>query len=260
MKATRNHLMQQTVADANQNYDQESSPDPYSAYMRDIGLLTSKYSNEEQAELQSAANEGDMFAHEELWKQAQFVVLFVYNRMVRAGRLPTAKQDIDAIQEANLAAGEALRRWDPSRGTLATWLVPTIRGVLLNYANTHRNGGIGSKHTSPILEGLDEIVASEEILGPLEDNPGVEGVEHITREESLVYPEGEVFPSPEPETDRAHLYERVLAMPEQYREPMLAHYWDGLPIGAIAAQMGVSTETIRRHLRSGEEWLAKNTH
>ncbi len=184
-------------------------------------------------------------ARRSLWSQATKIVLFTLAKMKRSGRLPTVGyDDLDAIQEANLVVGEMLPKWDPDRGTLATYLVPSIRGTLLNYANTHLNGGIGSKHVSVIRVGMDEQVDSEEISAA-QDEPGVEQTVGITREESLTYDDDTPM-------DRLMEKRELLNMLMFYSEASVEHYVEGFSAEEIASRHSVSAETVRRTLRDTE--------
>jgi RNA polymerase sigma factor (sigma-70 family) len=227
----------------------------YDLYMKNLSKVK-RLTNAEQRALVWDANDGhanDAFgARIKLQEQALLLVMFIFQRMQTKSRLESVEPlDMDAIQEANLAALQALPNWDPVRGTLATWLIPHIRGALLDYANTHTNGGIGSKHNKLIQVAIDEVVASEEIIGAAEDNPFAETSEPITLEESLVY-ESEVFPNAEKdylnEQVRRHAWQVTWG---NYLYDML----DGFNIKQMADARRVSQETIRLRLRQAEEEL-----
>jgi RNA polymerase sigma factor (sigma-70 family) len=239
-------------------YDDElieihTTGDSFSAFASAVANLI-RDTRQEQASLLIRARCGDTKAKKTLWEQASKLVLFVHAKMKRQGKLPTvAYDDNDAIQEANLAVGEALLRWDPARGTLATWLVPHIRGTLLNYANTHLNAGIGSKHVSVIRVGLDEQVDSEEVSSA-QDEPGMEQSVGITREESLTYSE-EVIPSQVESLSASQVERAIDSMTYPHNNISHEHYIMGLSVAEIAENRGVTPQTIRRYLSESNVYL-----
>lgn len=221
----------------------------YDGYMKNLSKVK-RLSNAEQRRLKG--NTLHSSANLRLQEQALLLVMFIFQKMMKKDKLQTVEAfDMDAIQEANLAALQALPNWDPMRGTLATWLIPHIRGALLDYANTHTNGGIGSKHNKLVQVAIDEVVASEEIIGAPEDNPFAETSEPITLEESLVY-ESDVFPNAEKEV-----------LSEQVRRHAWRVTWgnylydiqSGFNIKEIADARKVSQETARLRVRQAEQEL-----
>lgn len=229
----------------------EDTSTSYDLYMKNLSKVK-RLSNAEQRALKELSG-GCHVRERQLQEQALLLVLYLFQKLQAKSKLETVEpMDMDAIQEANLAALAALPNWDPVRGTLATWLIPHIRGALLDYANTHTNGGIGSKHNKLIQVAIDEVVASEELIGAPEDNPFAETSEPITLEESLVY-DSEVFPN----ADKAYLIDQVKrhAWRVQWGSYLHYAYEDGATIDEIASSHGVSKETIRQRLRQAEEDL-----
>jgi RNA polymerase sigma factor (sigma-70 family) len=149
-----------------------------------------------------------------------------------------------------MAALVALRKWDPAKGTLGTYLVPQISGALLNYANTHLNAGIGSKHTRVIRTGLDETVAYDEIPAA-QDEPGAEQAESLSLEDSLVY-DRPVLPEPESEAEKDKLVAAIWNLLPLHREVLVLNLW-GYTVQEIADLMGSSHETARRRLQGALE-------
>ena len=176
--------------------------------------------------------------------QALLLVAHVFRRMQANDRLLTVEAfDMDAIQEANLAALQALPNWRPVLGTLATWLVPHIKGALLDYANTHTSGGIGSKHNKLIQVAIDEVVASEEIIGAPDDNPFAETSEPITLEESLTYEDQEA-------ADMIVLHDQIResAWLVRHGNLLTEHYLNDTPIRDLAYRYNTSQDTVRRRI------------
>jgi RNA polymerase sigma factor (sigma-70 family) len=222
----------------------------FTSYMRDVDKL-SRLTNEQQSDLQQDCRDGYTFACLRLAEQATLIVAYVVAKMRRAGKLPTiSADDLDAVQEGNYAALIALRKWDPAKGTLGTWLVPQIRGSLLNYANTHLNAGIGSKHTRVIRTGLDETVAYDEIPAS-QDEPGAEQAIPLSLEESLSY-DRPVLPEPESASEHQKLTEAISRLPPFLREVLVLNLW-GNSVQEIADAIGTSHETARRRLQAAIE-------
>lgn len=242
------------------NEDNSNTADNlFSIYARQINNVK-RSTRTEQAGLRGCAYGGKclpaaaLAAHKQLWAEASKIVLYVLGRMKRNGRIPSVGyDDLDAIQEANITVASALPQWDPIRGTLATWLVPHIRGSLLNYANTHNNAGIGSKHVSVTRVGLDEQVDSEEDSSA-QDEPGQEQTIGITREENLTY-STDVIPSPFDAYAKEQLEQAVGRLPMPDYDYAAAHWIDGYSVSEIAAADMVSGETVRRALRRAERSL-----
>jgi RNA polymerase sigma factor (sigma-70 family) len=208
----------------------------YDLYMKNLSKIK-RLSNQEQRVLK---NSGDLTA---LQSQALLLVTHVFRRMQLHDRLATVEAfDMDAIQDANMAALEALPKWEPTLGTLATWLVPHIKGSLLDYANTHTNGGIGSKHNKLIQVAIDEVIAQEEI-SEAQDMPGMEDAAPITLEESLTY--DEVI-----DAEREVLYAQIREAAWLVRHGRLLtdHYLGGLSIKDLASRYVTSQDTIRRRM------------
>lgn len=236
----------------------EDASTSYDLYMKNLSKVN-RLTNAEQRSLWETNKAADKCPYEsgvafrKLQEQALLLVMFIFQKMMNKDKLQTVEAfDMDAIQEANLAALSALPKWDPVQGTLATWLIPHIRGALLDYANTHTNGGIGSKHNKLIQVAIDEVVASEELIGAPEDNPFAETSEPITLEESLTY-DSEVFPNAE----KAYLVDQVKRHAWKVRWGSYLHYVyeDGATIDELAATFSVSRETMRSRVREAEEQL-----
>jgi RNA polymerase sigma factor (sigma-70 family) len=218
----------------------------YDLYMKNLSKIK-RLTNAEQRELHRIAYDGSgeiraaMAAR--LQEQALLLVAHVFRRMQARDRLVTVDAfDMDALQEANMAALEALPKWQPVRGTLATWLVPHIKGALLDYANTHTSGGIGSKHNKLIQVAIDEVIAQEEVA-EAQDTPGIEEATPITLEESLTY-EDTV------DVERQKLYDQIREAAWLVRHGRLLtdHYLGGIDIKTLAERYGTSQDTIRRRI------------
>lgn len=91
----------------------------YAAYRARLDAMPAPLNHQQQAALLMAYKAGNSAAYRQLWTEATRLVPFVMNKLIRA-RTPLAYDDMDAQQEANLAIGKALERWDPEKGSLST--------------------------------------------------------------------------------------------------------------------------------------------
>lgn len=64
--------------------------------------------------------------------------------------------DSDLAAVGNLAGVQAFNRWDESKGTLSTWLVPRIRGAILDYVNKEASHGMGGKTANVCVVSFEE--------------------------------------------------------------------------------------------------------
>ena len=86
------------------------------------------------AVLASMADAGDWRA---LWQQAVPIVRQMVAQMRREGRIPPHLDD-DALQAAYLAAGQAVRLWNPMEAALSTHLTRRVRGAVLRVLQQER--------------------------------------------------------------------------------------------------------------------------
>lgn len=80
------------------------------------------------AQLSSAHDRQDWYT---LWMQAVPLVASCVGSMHRKGELRDVDRD-DMLQEGNLAAGAAIRKWKPLESTLGTWVWVCVRSRLLS--------------------------------------------------------------------------------------------------------------------------------
>lgn len=181
-------------------------------------------------------HESRRWATSRLWLDALKFVLYV--RMKLRNSMPFVRlDDMDMIQEGNLAAGLALATWEPARGTLTTWLYPHVRGALLDYARSDSRIEQG-------LVSLDDVVGSETLVdGQTEEEP-------YTVAELLVY-DHHVFEDPETVTEYGQVRKLLI-------EEHGANGWGDLAadflIGAtnvreLAAKYEVSVPTVYNRMR-----------
>ena len=99
------------------------------------------YSNSELAQLQQKALVGDKDAWEAVWLHGVRMVLKLTDRLYKLGILYLEDLD-DAVQEGNLAIGEAIPSWSNNRGRYSTYVWTCIRNAMVKYSSEQRRGGV----------------------------------------------------------------------------------------------------------------------
>jgi RNA polymerase primary sigma factor len=149
---------------------------PLDAYVRDVRQLP-RLTAAQAAELLDAWHAGDSQALNALWQEGLRLVLAEAGKLGRRG----VRFSDDMIQEGNLAVGRALQTWDPAKGRLSTWLVPKIRGAMMDYSLKERTRGTGGKDApEPIMRSLDDNVGVIDDYAE-GDMPGQEEPESASR-------------------------------------------------------------------------------
>lgn len=88
--------------------------------------------------------------------------------------------DEDALQEARLAAGQAVRSWDPAVVAFSTHVNTYARGAILNWLQAQQTAGVGSRRVAAEGAALDTI--------SLQDPADVdEDGDHATHMDRLTY-------------------------------------------------------------------------
>lgn len=64
--------------------------------------------------------------------------------------------DQDLVAVGSLAGVQAFKRWDEAKGKLSTWLVPRIRGAILDYINKEASHGMGGKTANVCVISFDD--------------------------------------------------------------------------------------------------------
>lgn len=119
-----------------------------------------------------------------LWEQSLPIVKFAISSMVRGGMDRHHCTD-DTLQEASLAAGKAVRTWDPSKGEFSTWIVKRATGAIRNHINRERNGLIGGRDAYvATVEMQEERAPDLEAKSALGD---LEGAERIRLVRDLLF-------------------------------------------------------------------------
>lgn len=93
-----------------------------------------------------------------LWEQALPLVKFAVGQLVRGGMNSAACTE-DMLQDGNLAAGRAVRTWDPKKGEFATWVVARVQGAIRNHLTRERSGMVGGRDAHGQTAHLEEEAA-----------------------------------------------------------------------------------------------------
>lgn len=216
----------------------------YVAYLKRVEPLTQA----QQLAMHEMANDCEEPAESRRWAQSRLwldtLKFVLYVRTKLRPSMPFVRlDDMDVLQEGNLAAGLALGRWNPARGTLTTWLYPHVRGALLNHAVTESR--IDQRAIS-----LDAVVGAEGVSEALESFPGADADEPQTLGDLLTY-DNHVFDDPETITEYGQV--RKLLVEEHG-----ANGWGDLAadfqigdtnIRELAEKYAVSVPTIYNRMR-----------
>jgi RNA polymerase sigma-70 factor (ECF subfamily) len=171
------------------------------------------------AEVTALAQQGSLAAFDELVRRFRPAVRSTARRYTDD---PEAGEDL--CQEAFLRAFKALRQLDrPAR--FGAWLHAITRNLALHQL---RNGARRGEHVSLLdlllLEGL-------EAASPSPFDAALRG-----------------------EADRA-VRRAVDTLPLPYREVVLLHYWEGMPLSRVAAYMDIPLTTAKWRLRHARDRL-----
>jgi len=126
--------------------DLEEHRQRYQADVKEVELVSKKL----QHELWLKAMDGDKDAHDQLWLQGVRMVNKLVKRFIQLGKILPG-DEMDAIQEGNLAIGEALPHWSPNRGAYSTFMWTVIRNNLTDYNIKESAGGLtgeGASHNT----------------------------------------------------------------------------------------------------------------
>lgn len=79
-----------------------------------------------------------------LWEQALPLVKFAVNRFAMRG-VDRALCSDDMIQDGNIAAGKAVRSWNPDKGEFSTWILARVEGAIRNHLQRTLSGMVGGR-------------------------------------------------------------------------------------------------------------------
>ena len=92
------------------------------------------------------------FGHFELLHpEALGYVALTLKRMIARGLMAQEQINEDLLQEANLAALESCRTWQPFVSTLGSWVESWVTGILQNYLRAAATGMIGGRRSGYVV-------------------------------------------------------------------------------------------------------------
>jgi DNA-directed RNA polymerase specialized sigma24 family protein len=122
-----------------------------------------------------------------LWLAAELWVKFVMASL-QCG-------DEDALQEGRLAAGLAIRSWNPARGAFSTHVASQVRGALLNWCNSHATAGVGSRRQAADDIPISVISLHDPALSPGNFDLTDDAEARPTHQDNLTYDDIDDFNS-----------------------------------------------------------------
>lgn len=99
--------------------------------------------------------------YELLHPEALGYVNLTLKRMIGRGLMAQEQINDDLLQEANLAAIEACRTWEPLSSTLGHWVEHWVRGTLQKYLTGQSTGMIGGRDSGHVV--LSENTPLEQV-------------------------------------------------------------------------------------------------
>lgn len=180
-----------------------------------------------------------------LWKIMQPMVKHAVKRCMQEGLDPFYVRD-DLMQEAYLAAWEALPRWNAFEAGLQTWVRENVRGAVLKANTRESTGMIGGRDSGPLVVSMH---------GETSDDDGSDDEQDVLSgaEATLAYkdpPEGFGDPAEEIEDLAAAL---LLQVPKEDQD--MVRRLCGIGVSRetqeqYAAREGTSQRTITRRVNA----------
>lgn len=153
-----------------------------------------------------------------LWEQTIYIVKHSVRRLLQAGQLAPERASDDLLQEGYMAAGRAVKTWNPDLGMFSTWISHAVRGAMLDHLRREASGMIGGRDAGHLTISFEDALTQD-----------MDGEE----------------PTEEMERLRLAAQVRVALASLEERERELLKRWYGIdcepePMEMICAQMGVS--------------------
>lgn len=112
-----------------------------------------------------------------LWLAAIPLAKLSLKRLMEQGRLDPVHIGGDLLQDALLAAGEAVRLWQPDKGAFSTWVMAYIRRRALNSIQAASTGMVGGRQHGPLVASLHGVHREDTLFH--EDETQDSGVEAL---------------------------------------------------------------------------------
>lgn len=153
------------------------------------------------------------------------LVRFVIVKLAKSGALANHDlNDEDIEQEGLLGAVSALRRFDPSKELeMSTFLVPRIRGAILDYVNKERNRGMASRRWKVDVVSVDDTVA-EPLGEEVSEEDSGNAVCAFTYEDGMFAATPQSFENPEIIASAQQYAALVARLPKDERLAVERHF------------------------------------
>jgi RNA polymerase sigma factor for flagellar operon FliA len=190
-----------------------------------------------------------------LWSASLRLVIYVYSQLKRIGYLTylPAGMEMDVIQAGNLAALGAIPRWNPDKGKFSTFLVPRIRGAMLDYAADQARWASLTKSQPITQENASDEYYDDWEGAPFDpeaawDSPEAtiqDGAQNDTATDDVSYEA----------TLGAELREAIALLEAQLHNDIVLRYYQDNSIDHIAKLNGVSRQTVHSRIKQAIEIL-----
>jgi RNA polymerase sigma factor (sigma-70 family) len=233
------------------SFSEAPARDIMDVYMADVRKLP-RLNKAQLEELHRLREAGDARAQQALWLEALRLVVY------SAGKLMGARgysADPDTIQEGNIAAGAAVKTWNPAKGRFSTWIVKSVRGAMIDhYLRELRQGTGGKDAPLPYMIQLD---ASAGVIDEFaaSDIPGEESPDASPLYDTVA---NEWLESPECAAQRAELRKHVHTIRDDTTRTVLLRYYGldgdvGMTLSEIARSLGASIGFVHKQLSVGHQ-------
>jgi RNA polymerase sigma factor (sigma-70 family) len=123
---------------------------------------TTQLDNDLLVSLLERSRAGDAAAQQELWGRGAGYAMGVISKMVHDGHLRSdAFADGDLVQEAMLAVGGVIERWQPERGAFSTFAYHRIRGAVLSYLGGETRHAAAIAEPTPLVDDDEDGIEFE---------------------------------------------------------------------------------------------------
>lgn len=187
-------------------------------------------------------------ATRELWIDSLRLVLYVYHQLKKIGYfayIPAG--ELDLVQVGNLAALEAISRWNPDKGMFSTFLVPRIRGAMIDYASEQARWSALTKSTPITQENASDDDYGDWDAAPFDPEDAwnspteaiQDGAQNDTQKEDASY-EAAL---------NTQLGAAIALLEDKLHNDLVMRYYQDNSIDRIAKVNGVSRQTIHNRIK-----------
>ena len=224
----------------------------------------SRLTQEDEATLGVAMHSGSQAARDRLWLAAVPIAELAVQRLAKEGKLGSEYVE-EAQAEAYAEIGNSLPKWKPEDGRLSTFLLPRLRGRVLDWLRLVNKAGVATahavRHDRVTILDLEGAVPGAPEEAEVQDAPGAHATQSgSTRGDVLSYgslfigdtPQPvettEPFKDPEGLWDQERAMREVAYLPPQEHMAVRLHYGRGLSVAEVAEAMSLSRQHVHRLL------------